>query len=502
MTHTRAVHRAARAVRTPALVHAVPYDYPGKGYAVALCGAPVHDRRKQPGRIVTCQACLTEERRLASLDLGQPKEEPIMPDPAQPSAHPSDDEDPIPLDATFDAHLPNTEQTLDEMFGADAGGPLSFAELPVLMSEQVRELTILPGIPGHQHAVDAEGHLSCGCQWPAGGPFTSVADLAQRAAARAGLTAPVVVTLPSTTLESERQVFEFRAGQEGLTPVLFPVLAKGVTTISVEALEAPGRRVAEILEALEPVLTPPSAVAGITALVERANQHTTTDAATFAAANELYELICQNEKGLEASLDHVVGFFYRPWKMMTGLRARLAKPLAEAKARLSRDAGEWKRLDDQRVERERRAAEAAAAAEERARLELAARQEQERAAAAEQAGRVDEANQADQNAEELKTAAAEVVPPTLPVANFSPAAHRPAGPSGGGTRSKDSWECVVTDELAIYKAIAAGTVSKAAAPLDLAYLKRRANDDKDDLKNLIPGCEARKVGGLASKGKR
>lgn len=489
MTHLRAVHRAARATHTkPPLVHAIPYDEPGRRYARAVCGAPVADRRDHVGRPVTCPDCLTEERRYSLLDLGQsaPSKEPIMPDPSLPSAHPTDDEDPIPLDAKFEAALPNTDQTLDEMFGADAGGPQSFAALPVLVSEQLENMTLLPGIPGHRHAVDAAGDLTCGCAWPAGARLTSVAELARRASAGE------LVEIPRREMSVR---LEFAT-------VLFPVLPAGVTSLSVQALEDPGRRVAEILEALEPVLTPPEAVAGVVQLVERANQHTTTDAASFTAANELYELICQNEKGLEASLDHIVAFFYRPWKTMTGLRARLAKPLAEAKARLSREAGEWKRIDDQRVERERRAAEAAAAAEERARLELAARQESERAAAAEQAGRVEEANQADQNAEELKTAAAEVVPPSLPVANFSPAAHRPAGPSGGGTRSKDSWECVITDELAIYKAIAAGTVSKAAAPLDLAYLKRRANDDKDDLKNLIPGCEARKVGGLASKGKR
>lgn len=433
MTHRRAVRRAIQAAsRPPELVHHIPHDYPGRGYAVAICGTPVHDRREQPGRIVTCPDCLTEQRRYDRLDLGQPR-----------------DED--PMNEMF-GNLPGDPEPDDEelALGADTTPPASVADMAADLSRSSVEL----------------GRL-----------------LEQQGRPR--------ITLPRETPPGVS--YDIQAGDDAHTPVLFPVLAAGATVMAFEQLEEPGRRVAELVEALEPVLAPPAALAQLEALITRAKTHTTTDAASYKTAGELYELICANEKGIEQNIDPVVAFFYRPWKAMTTFRAKLAKPLSEVKASLSRESGEWKRLDNARIERERRADAEREAQKERDRLAALAREEEARRAAAAAAQQPLVAAEAAANVADIKEAITQVVPTAKPAAAFGFA------PSSGGTRGKKSYECVVDDELALYKAIAEGKASKSAAPLDLGFLKRQANDHKDDFAKLFPGCRAIEVGGLAKK---
>lgn len=271
-------------------------------------------------------------------------------------------------------------------------------------------------------------------------------------------------------------------GIAGVQVVEFPVLVAGDRLAFAELLD-PAKRVAELVEALEPMLAPPPVVANLEKLVLEANALSVTDAASYQRATDLYEQLAANEKGIEETIGPVVAFFHRPWKSLTSFRARFAKPVDDAKKRLSKDAGAWKLGDDQRVERESRAAAEQLAAEERTRLEAIAAEAKK------------------QKNPALETAATEaaksVALPVLPREAFAPTT------AATGTGTRRSAEAVVTDEDAFYKGLADGTISRMAAPIDQAWLNRQAKDfPKEEFEKRYPGTEWRPTGGLTARGRR
>lgn len=269
--------------------------------------------------------------------------------------------------------------------------------------------------------------------------------------------------------------------QVGLTPVDFPVLLSGGHCVDFSTLLEPSRRVAELVEAIYPVLVPPQTIAGLEALVTRAVGIAVTDAGSYEEGCEVYELLAANEKGIEETISPVVAFFHRPWKAMTDFRARFAKPVADQKKRLSDDCAAWKRADLARAERERRAEEDRLAAEERQKLETIAQH-------AEQVGQPVTAAIA-------REAAAEVVRPTLPLSHFSTVPR--TAPKG-----RTNWVGEVTDEDAFYKGLADGTIPRAAAPIADAWLNGQAKALKQEMAKRYPGTRAYDKGGLTASGKR
>lgn len=267
------------------------------------------------------------------------------------------------------------------------------------------------------------------------------------------------------------------------TLIAFPVLMDGETRLAFDKLADPARLVAELVERLEPVLAPPPVVANLELLVLQANAVQVVDAASYQRAVALYEELAANEKGIEESIGPVVAFFHRPWKALTSFRARFAKPVADAKKRLSDTAGAWKLADDQRVAREQREAEELLQQQERERLQALAKEA---------------AKQQKPELAALATAAAETVArPTLPVAAFTPTVAQ----TGTGNRKKA--EALVTDEDAFYRGLADGTISRNAAPVDQGWLNRQANDyPKDEFEKRFPGVTWQQKGGLTARGNR
>lgn len=268
--------------------------------------------------------------------------------------------------------------------------------------------------------------------------------------------------------------------QVGLMPVPFPVLLAGASYVDFECLEEPSRRVAELVEAIQPVLAPPAVIAQLEALVLKANALKVVDAASFEQGCELYELLAANERGIEeGSIGRVVSFFHRPWKAMTEFRARFAKPVELAKRRLSDDCSAWKRAEVARAKEARRVEEDRLADEERQRL-------QEIAAVARSQGQLAIAEQATQMATEVVAAAA----PLRSVVPQTP------------TKGRSAWVAEIVDEALIYQGIADGTIPRAAAPIDLAFFTRQAKDLKEELAKRYPGVRAYDKGGLTASGRR
>jgi hypothetical protein len=265
-----------------------------------------------------------------------------------------------------------------------------------------------------------------------------------------------------------------------VTVVSFPVVAAGAAGVDLAALEEPARRVAEIVEAIQPVLVPPPLVRELEALVAKANALEVTDAASYATGCELYELLAANEKGIEQTIGPVVGFFHRPWKAMCDFRAKFAPPVIVAKRRLSDVCGAWKQAENDRAERQRKIDEEAAAADERRRLEAVA-------AEAKKQGQLEVAETATQMAKTVEK-------PALP--------SRSTVPSGVPTKGRTKWVHEVLDLQKIYQGIADGTIPQAAAPLDTAWWDRQAHDLKGELEKRYPGAKAVEKPGLSASGRR
>lgn len=279
---------------------------------------------------------------------------------------------------------------------------------------------------------------------------------------------------------------------EASTPVRFPVLVAGVNAVNLGDLQAPAQRVAEIVEALEPVLAPPPVVRDLEALVLKANALEVTDAASYAAGTELYELLAANEKGIEETISPVVSFFHRPWQAMCQFRARYAKPVAEAKKRLSDVCGAWKLAADKAAQVEAQRAADQTAADERARLlEIAAAA----SAAAEAAPAESPVRQV---LEQTATQATEQSRHCISTGVGRVTAATPATSTNG----RKTYEAVVSDEDKFYQSLVDDKTRRVAAPIDFAYLNRQAKDLGSDLANRFPGIEAREKGGLSAKGKR
>lgn len=290
---------------------------------------------------------------------------------------------------------------------------------------------------------------------------------------------------------------------EASTPVRFPVLVAGVHSVNLADLQTPAQRVAEIVEALEPVLAPPPVVRDLEALVQRANAHIVGDADSYAVGTELYELLCANEKGIEETITPVVAFFHRPWKALCDFRARFAKPVAEAKKRLSDDCGAWKLAADKAAAAEAQRVADQAAADERARLQEIAEAATAAAAAAPAASPVR------QVLEQTATQATEQSKHVVAMGVGRVTAATPA--TSGGTKGRKTLEAaldITTEqdqaaaEDAFYNALVADRTRRIAAPIDWSYLHRQAKDLGDDLANRFPGIVAREKGGLTAGGRR
>jgi hypothetical protein len=282
------------------------------------------------------------------------------------------------------------------------------------------------------------------------------------------------------------------AGEMGETSVLFPVVAAGHPAVALDRLLEPAHRVADIVQALEPMLAPPLAVQQLQILVEQAAAVEVTDQASYDRACDLYERLAANEKGIEETIGPVVGFFYKPWKALCDFRARFAKPVAEQKKRLSDVAGAWQLAEKRRAEEQARRDADAAAAAERERLRLVA--EEATKAAATLPPESSLAQMFEQTAVQAQTAQLHVVP--VPV----PAAAPPRASAGTGNRK--SKVAVVVDADAFYEALAADSTRRVAAPINQAYLDKQACDLGDELVKRFPGVEAREKGGLTAKGRR
>lgn len=275
------------------------------------------------------------------------------------------------------------------------------------------------------------------------------------------------------------------------TSVWFPVVAAGQVSVDMARLLDPAQRVAEIVEALEPVLAPPPVVRDLEALVATANALDVVDADSYKAGCDLYELLAANEKGIEDTIGLVVSWFHRPWEAMCTFRRRFTKPVAEAKKRLSDDCGRWKLAEDRRakVEADRLANEAAA--QERERLRQLATEATTAAAAAPAASPLREV--LEQTAGQATEAAKHVTPIPQPMRSGVPQT---------ATKGRKTYEAVIVDADAFYKALVEDATRRVAAPIDQAYLNRQANDLKDELGNRFPGVECREKGGLTANGGR
>lgn len=277
---------------------------------------------------------------------------------------------------------------------------------------------------------------------------------------------------------------------EASTPVRFPVLVSGAAGVDFSALQEPSRRVAELVEAIQPVLVPPPVVRDLERLVVRAAAITAvTDAASYKDTCEVYELLAANEKGIEGdgsgfdgSIGAVVMFFHRPWKAMCDFRAKYARPVAEHKRRLSDLAGAWKQAELRRAEAQRKADEQRVAEEERHKLEAIA-------VHAEKVGQPDTAVLA-------REAKAEVTAPALPLISMVPSA------ASVPTKGRKKWVAEPFDEDAFYQSLVDDPTRRVAAPMDFGYLDRQATDLKGELGKRFPGVKAVEKGGLTASGKR
>lgn len=268
-------------------------------------------------------------------------------------------------------------------------------------------------------------------------------------------------------------------------PVYFPVVLVDRNgqpqPVPFELLEAPAQRVAELVELLQAALAPPLIVRELESLVARANALEVTDADSYQRCADLYELLHSNEKGLEETIGRVVAFFHSPWNSMTKFRARFAKPVTEAKRRLSDVGGAWQLAERRKAEAEQRQRENAAAEEERARLrELA---------------KTAEASGDQQTAAVVREMVEDVTAPALPLQSAVPV-------TNGGTKTRKEFEPVIVDEDAFYRALLEDKTRRVAAPIDMAYLKRQAKDLGTDLGKRFPGVQAREKGGLTANGRK
>lgn len=273
------------------------------------------------------------------------------------------------------------------------------------------------------------------------------------------------------------------APEDVTTPIRFPVVLAGADGVPVpiplSALERPAERLADVIEAIQGALVPPPVIAELEALVVKANALEVTDGATMKQCSELYEQLHANEKGIELAIGPVVSFFYRPHQAMTRFRARFAKPVADAKQRLSNIGGEWTLKERRRAEQEQRDREQAAAKDERERLQKLAD--------------VAKATGDTQTAAVVEQMKAEVTAPALPLRTSAPAMDT-------GTRKAFVVDAI--DEDAFYKGLADGTIPRVAAPIDMGYLNRQAKDLGKDLEKRYPGVTVKEKGGLTANGRK
>jgi hypothetical protein len=305
---------------------------------------------------------------------------------------------------------------------------------------------------------------------------------------------------PSTKQDAQNTLPELFSAPVGAsvddpleTLVAFPNAQPGAAQLVVDALCAPARQVAELVDRLAPVLAPPEAVRQLEQLVIRANALEVTDAASYATCSALYEELHANEKAIEEGpIGEVVGFFHRPWKAFCEFRARYAKPVAEAKKRLSDAGGAWRLAEERRAAAEARQRAEAAAAEERKRLEETAALARAQAAAA---PTPEVKAQHEATAAVVEQAAASVQPVSFSgsVFNTTPAT---------ASKKTTSYEVELTDPDAFYRALVEDPTRRVAAPADLGYLKRQAQDLGPELEKRFPGVTVREKGGLAASGRR
>jgi hypothetical protein len=278
--------------------------------------------------------------------------------------------------------------------------------------------------------------------------------------------------------------------------VPFPAVLQGQPGVAITALEEPARRVAEIVEALEPALLPPPVVAQLEDLLQQAAGIVEiTHQAAYVRACEVYADLQANEKGLELAVGPVKAFFHRPWKTVCNFLAKYQPRILAEKTRLSALAGAWD-AEQQRLADEKAREEAAAvAAEQRRQLEEDA--ERARAAAAQtaidQGPEAPAAQQMTHVAEILEHAATQVqtvVAPSL----YTP----PPTP----TKSNSKKIAQIVDEDAFFKGLAERKIPRTYVTIEQAKLDRMACDHGEALEQMYPGIKVVDKHGIGAKGGR
>ena len=157
------------------------------------------------------------------------------------------------------------------------------------------------------------------------------------------------------------------------------------------------------------------------------------------------------QKRLREETDKVKSKAYAVWKGMCDLENALTAPYGRIELRLRTALEIWQR-DKERISRQQQDDIEKVAIASRQALQAAARE-------AAREGNIDQARRMRQEAE--LTSAPRLPSPTLNIP---------------GVGSRTEYEIEVTDQLAFYRAIGAGTISPDAAPINVAWLKKKARD--------------------------
>lgn len=239
-------------------------------------------------------------------------------------------------------------------------------------------------------------------------------------------------------------------------------------------------------------------------LVEQAKALVVTDQQSYGAAVQLAEgcgaLIDKAEETLRPSVSKA----HAAWKSMLGVLQGITGPAEEAKKLAGGKAAAWKREEERKAAEEARRREEAArqahlrelqeAEAERRRLQAIAdaeAAEQAKAAAAKLMAEMAYASQQGASEAELQAIVEtplEAPPPVqvyVPPPRFVPPPPPPKPASVGGESSRVTYKAEVTDEWALIKAVAAGTVDRSVLTVNLSALNKLVSITKE--RTNIPG---------------
>jgi hypothetical protein len=261
-------------------------------------------------------------------------------------------------------------------------------------------------------------------------------------------------------------------------------------------LEEPARRVAEIVEALEPVLMPPPVVAaarGPPASRPGRYGEITTKRPTCGRARSTNSSAA-NEKGLELAIGPVKAFFHRPWKTVCNFLAEYQPRDRRRESRLSALAGAWegrgaaRRREGPRGGARRSAAERATARGGRRAGAGGRGADGDRPGPRGAGGPAD-----DHVAEILEHAATQVQRSSRRAFTRRRRAAR---------RVQDRNWVARSSTRTFFKGLADGTIPRTYVTIEQGKLDRQACDLKGELEKMYPGIKVVEVPGIAAKGGR